>query len=224
MKTGATLELAAGTFRFSELWLEPDSTIHLEGDGQTVLYVDGKTTFRGSIDAPNGGTLLIVALGQQEFLVNAPFRGSVLAPYGTIKLTSAGSKTHKGTFIAKRIDVDSAAIIVHEPLSFDFVSNARTTCALAPKVICVDDDGTNLSAHFSYDNEVRFQGTAVPIGTFNRFSPGDESQGQPDYFLEGFTTTTNAPRFSVTFPREESRTWTLGGRQATASLSSPACQ
>jgi len=221
IKSRATLRLTSGFYRFSQLLMEPDSSIVLSGAEPTVVVLSEGATLRGRVTADAGGGLLLLHLGSAETIVTSPFVGAVLAPNAKLTLNSASNTKHVGAFFAKEIQVDSAAIIEHSASVLRALEVDRSACALAPIVKCVQSTPQGRIAHFTYQNAIHHQGTWVQQGYSNRILTGPTDQGQPIAFSAGFIT----PRsFTVPFGSGQSVTWILGSRRATATPSSPACQ
>jgi hypothetical protein len=91
-------------------------------------------------------------------------------------------------------------------------------CAVQPTVSCVllQEDGTYV-AMFGYQNGAS-SAVQIPVGPTNQFSPVSADQGQPTSFKPG------SLDYWVVVPfNGSSVTWSLGGRSATATTSSPAC-
>jgi hypothetical protein len=117
VKEGAKLTLEPGVYRFSAIEaLEPGSVLDAKtASGPVILYVEGSVIVRGTVmDAPGDGTdLLVVMLGAGWATLEAGFRGTLIAPYGTINLGTANGETHIGTFFGKNVEVGADATIVH---------------------------------------------------------------------------------------------------------------
>jgi hypothetical protein len=92
-------------------------------------------------------------------------------------------------------------------------------CApLIPILECVDQKSSSqFTARFGYDNQNGFE-VPLPIGQFNKFSPGAQDRGQPNKFFSGVVKTA----FMVDFSRQE-LTWQLAAQSATASEHSKPC-
>jgi hypothetical protein len=147
-----------------------------------------------------------------------------LAPNSLIQLASSGSTLHRGAFFGADINVAAGATVEYLPFSFDFVRAARAACALTPLVQCVESLGSaGFRAHFSYTNQVEFSGAVIPVGPFNRFSPGAQDRGQPASFLEGAQLAAGKGGFTVDFSTP-SLSWTLGGNTVTATGGTARCQ
>ncbi len=91
---------------------------------------------------------------------------------------------------------------------------------VVPELECVvfDDDGPDVAV-WGYQNDTGHEVT-IPIGSRNRFTPGDQSRGQPPRFEPGrqigvFQTTFEAGSGALV--------WHLGADTATASATSPRC-
>ncbi len=106
VKTGATLTLEGGVYRFGSLdALELGSVLVANTDAEPVtLYVEGSVTVRGAIvdTAMDGSGALIVMLGTGWATLESPFHGTLVAPYGTISLGTAGGRRISAASSARR--------------------------------------------------------------------------------------------------------------------------
>ena len=156
VKSRATLSLTAGQYTFSSISIEPQARLQLnKTQGPISLYSLTNFPFRGTlVDA--GGPLadfLIGAFGSGSVDIEAPFRGTVVAPNGQLVLASVSPPGHRGAFFAKQILARPGSIIVHEPLSSfgpivgpdqddDGISDPLDNCPTAanPNQLDTDDD------------------------------------------------------------------------------------
>ncbi len=115
VKTGATLTLEGGEYRFSSIEaLEPGSVVAANTEQQPVIiYVEGSVIVRGSIEdtAGDGSGVMIVMLCAGWATLESPFRGTMLAPNGTINLGTAGGQPHLGSFFGREVAVAADAIV-----------------------------------------------------------------------------------------------------------------
>jgi uncharacterized protein DUF11/prealbumin domain-containing protein len=91
---------------------------------------------------------------------------------------------------------------------------------VVPRLECVvfDDNGPDVAV-WGYQNGTGHEVT-IPIGPRNRFTPGDESRGQPIRFEDG----RHVGVFQTTFESSSGElVWHLGADTATASATSPPC-
>lgn len=120
VKTSAKLTLSAGTYFFENLTLEPSSTLDLDNrTGAVYLYVHHQLIYRGKTterDATKPNVLFGV-LGTEMVTIEAPFRGTVVAPSAQIKLGTVASPGHVGAFYGKSLQVDPDSTIKHRPFS-----------------------------------------------------------------------------------------------------------
>ena len=223
IKSNAQITLQSGSYSFSNVDIEPQASVVLQGSDPVVIYTSGSLIFRGTQTLGSGvPPLLVVDTGTSTATVEAPFTGTVIAPNASLSLASSGSTLHRGAFFAANINVGAGATIEFVPQSFDFVRQARSACAIAPVLSCVEPLVSGFRAHLTYTNQALYQSARVPVGLFNRFAPGPEDRGQPAMFLEGATLAKGAGPFTVDFT-SPSITWTLGDHSVTASSSSPRC-
>ena len=112
VKTGARLSLEPGEYQFADLdVLEPGAYLLAETEAApVVIYVEGSVTVRGSVldAAGDGSGLMIVMLGTGAAMLESAFHGTLIAPYGTINLGTAGGEAHMGSFYGKDVVVAGA--------------------------------------------------------------------------------------------------------------------
>jgi hypothetical protein len=117
VKSRATLTLMPGEYVIDGLdALEPDGRLRAEtANGTVIIYAKTKWTNRGVIEdvAGEGSRILVVLLGTGQALVESPFRGTLIAPYGSLKLATCGGNWHIGSFYAKNVLVEADAKVRH---------------------------------------------------------------------------------------------------------------
>jgi hypothetical protein len=87
----AVLSIGAGTYFFDALDLEPQSVLDVDAAaGPTLIYLQGNLIFRGGISIKSGaaGDLMFAYTGSGTAFLEAPFRGTMVAPNGTVVLAS----------------------------------------------------------------------------------------------------------------------------------------
>jgi hypothetical protein len=101
--------------------------------------------------------------------------------------------------------------------AIDDALHAISTPHLQPLVDCVVTDGRYFDARFAYSSSR--QGTvSIPVGDTNKFTPGPDDRGQSTKFKPG------GERWAFSVKHLEGQlTWSLDGKQATASLDSRRC-
>ncbi len=115
VKSGATLTLEGGEYRFASIEALERGAVLVANTAQqpVVIYVEGSVIVRGSIvdTAGDGSGVMVVVLGAGWATLESPFRGTLLAPYGTINLGTAGGEPHLGSFFGREVVVAADAII-----------------------------------------------------------------------------------------------------------------
>ncbi len=116
VKSGATLRLSAGVYVFGSLDLEPQGMILLDKSaGEVFVYVQTSLIERGTFAGTNRQPIdaFLGYLGTADAAIGAAFVGTVVAPSAKLTLNSVATP-HRGTFIAKNLQVDAGATIVHQ--------------------------------------------------------------------------------------------------------------
>ncbi len=114
VKAGGSLFVDPGRYFFRSLTMEPQSWLAASGtSGISQVYVTEQFTFRGwQADSfwsnlSIGQRLKVTVLGEQQVLLDAAFRGAVIAPRARLTLDNQG--IHRGQFFAKVIELKSGA-------------------------------------------------------------------------------------------------------------------
>jgi len=118
IKTGATLVLAPGVYRFDSLRLEPNARLQLASGAQTTVYVRQELYDKGIIASPVGQPplLLLGYFGTSDATIEASFRGALIAPSAKIVLGTDQGGRHEGAFFGKRVELRSGATVVYAAL------------------------------------------------------------------------------------------------------------
>ncbi len=131
IKSGSSVNLSPGVYRFPEVFLEPESNLVLTStDRPTVIYIDGSLTFRGKIIDGSQPTntripLLVVALGSSQVPVERPFFGTLFAPNASVSVIGG---THRGAFFGYDVELHPEAIVEHEPFPWSAVLSRPHAC------------------------------------------------------------------------------------------------
>jgi hypothetical protein len=118
VKAGAKLSLRAGTYFFQSLTLEPSSTLELDNrTGPLFIYVRNRLIYRGktvelSASTPN---VLFGVVGSDSVMVEAPFRGTLVAPKAAVVLATVGAAGHVGAFYGRSLEVHQDNTVQHRP-------------------------------------------------------------------------------------------------------------
>lgn len=135
VRPNARLSLSAGTYYFETLTVESNAVLdHSQNTGPVSVFVRSRVTFRGRIeDAGRADQLLLGYTGTEPIgIVEAPFRGTVLAPNATVRLQANGD--HHGAFLGRRVETQGGTVIRHVPFAGSWPSSA------APSVWWRDDE------------------------------------------------------------------------------------
>jgi len=117
LKSGSKLTLGAGDYAFTSGMLEPQSVLKLDdAAGAVRLFVDASFTFRGSVVSTTGEppTLLVVQFGSTPVVLDASFKGTVMAPNAAIVL-GPGAQPHEGAFFGKSLEVRPDTQLKYRP-------------------------------------------------------------------------------------------------------------
>jgi hypothetical protein len=108
--SGRRAELRTGTYYFSSLTLEPQSTLALDTRlGPVVIHVLGDVIIRGSAPSASGD-LVLIHHGTGQVLLESSFDATVISPSGRINLRTPGSP-FRGNYFAKQIQVEPRVVI-----------------------------------------------------------------------------------------------------------------
>jgi hypothetical protein len=127
------LTLGSGIYFFSSLLIEPNGELRLRNDDTVVVYVKTSLVHRGLIseDAADRANVLFAVAGTAATLVEAPFRGTLLAPQSNIVLSSTTSG-HQGAFFGRSVEAQPWTTIRHRPFArFDCLGSATGCPATA---------------------------------------------------------------------------------------------
>jgi hypothetical protein len=213
VKSGSTIFLRTGAYYIDSLQLEPQSTVQLDdAQGAVEIYVkDSFGFFRGQI-LNNGGPqpeLLVVVFGGGTTYVEAPFRGAIVSPAGSIVL-GVVTGGHTGEFLGHDVELRPGALVTQRA--------PAVLSQIAPTLTCVRQVSAGVyEALFGYSSPGPNR-EDIPVGADNGFSPAPVGRGQPSAFFPHTYDATFAVRFNGS-----ALTWTLAGHKVTAQSSSPAC-
>lgn len=125
------LTLGPGTYTFSSLLVEPTAELRLKNDEAVIVYVKTSLVHRGVISetASDRSNVLFAVAGTSSTLVEAPFRGTLIAPQSSIVLGST-STGHQGAFFGRSVEAQPWTTIRHRPFSrFDCLGS--TSCPVS---------------------------------------------------------------------------------------------
>lgn len=122
VRSRAVITLSSGTYFFDSLVTEPQGLLRIDdANGPVRIYVRSELSYRGAIQpgaAP--GELLIGYLGASPAFIEAPFTGTLVAPNAQIQLRRPNdNSSHRGAFFGKSIEIQSDALIVHLPFTWE---------------------------------------------------------------------------------------------------------
>jgi hypothetical protein len=213
---GATLSLSAGTYLFTSLDTEPSSTLRLnESAGTVFIYVQNTLLFKG-IESQTGGdgNVFVGVFGSQAVSLQAPFRGTLVAPNAEVDLTSQ-TAGFAGTFIGATVEVFPRTTVT----GIGAVIPPQSGGGVSPTLNCVTQlNSTTLGAVFGYTNTTGANVT-LGAGPHNMFAPGNADRGQPLLFVPGAVPIATFQ----TFPVGSSLTYTIGQQAVMASSTATAC-
>jgi|GEM_PF-4382466 len=218
VKSRATLTLDSGHYFFQSVTIEPAASVRLLSSlAPTTIAVASAVIFRGTLETDDGlfPNLALEALGTDPVTIEAPFRGTILAPSGTLKL-GGNDVAHEGSFFARSVQIEPGLRIVHRPFRWGLLQ-APGPHGLKPLAGCVEPlGGGRYLALFGYGNAGAAPVT-LPPGAGNTFTGATESNGFAT-FLPGYRTGSHTAAFTG-----DSVSWTLDGVTATVSRRSNPC-
>lgn len=153
VKQGAKVILLAGDYYFQRMQIEPGGSVIFDNSaGTTFLYAGDTFEFKGTMTPKQAGAsikLYSTFLGGGQVFVSGPFRGTIIAPNGTINLEQPGTDHHEGVFFGKTVRVAPDVVIVHKPLSSSIRSITFSKSQVCPgesvttSVTAVDPSGSS---------------------------------------------------------------------------------
>ncbi len=117
IKSRSTLRLRTGLYQLKALTFEPQANLVLDdADGPVELFLTGTFTFRGTVTSTSGPDpkLFIVDTSPNQVTIDAPFRGTIIAPNARLAFISTAAG-HYGTFFGKDVEVQPSTPIYHRP-------------------------------------------------------------------------------------------------------------
>lgn len=119
-KSRDVVTMHAGDYAFDALYLEPESRLILDSsEGPIFLTVRSDLMLRGTLEERGSepGRVLWGYLGESRVTVETPFRGTLLAPNASVWVGAHNGATHRASFFAEALEIESGARIVHTPFS-----------------------------------------------------------------------------------------------------------
>lgn len=110
------LTLGPGKYFFSSLLVEPTAELRIKNDDTVIVYVKTSLVHRGLISevAPYRANVLFAVAGNAPTLIEAPFRGTLVAPQSSIVLAST-TTGHEGAFFGRSVEARPWTTIRHRP-------------------------------------------------------------------------------------------------------------
>jgi hypothetical protein len=131
----ATAIVSAGTYLIDDLDLGHEATLKLDTSGGTVkIYVNRSTVWGGAV-AGDASHFIFGLLGRGALVLRSGFRGTALAPWGTLTLAPS-STAYQGTFYGKHV-VIGPGVAIHglaTPFLLDGVKVSDTTPCIGESV------------------------------------------------------------------------------------------
>lgn len=204
----SVLRLTGGTYSINALVIEPESEIVLEDEREPVrLDVRDEFIFRGKLTSVTGGhpAMRVVVTGQNAIPIEAPFRGTIIAPNATLRLATV-SEPHEGTFYAKSVEVAPDNVVILRPYwqyeatpewtvdvtamepigAGAFAENGDVVVTTLDDVLRIDGPGQvhrmlspRTSERFTVDQRTGRWGYATPEAFFGYYSSGQSIAAFP---------------------------------------------
>lgn len=191
-----------------------------DDEGRFDLRIDGDVAGNASSVGDQGTTGTIAVTAERHTVSETAVSPASLDDY-TIEIVC---RTNGG---AGDVVADAAAASVsvrvrrNEAVACVITNTAKPRpSTVVPELECVvfDDAGADVAV-WGYQNGTGHE-VMIPIGPRNRFTPGDESRGQPTRFEDG----RRVGVFQTAFEASSGAlVWHLGAETATASATSPRC-
>lgn len=145
LNSRSSARLVAGAYEFDDFILEPGAVLLLDdADGPIFVRVRNTLTIRADLfgSGPQlDAQVLWVYEGSATAAIEAPLRGTVVAPNGAVKLATlhgqapAIVREHRGAVFARDIQLDADVTFRHVPFAFE----RRHTTTLSSKRVCVNE-------------------------------------------------------------------------------------
>lgn len=139
VKSRAKLFLSSGTYYLDSLEvIEPEASLVLDDfNGPVIIYVKEALAFRGNVTSnlPHPDLVLGV-VGEGTVRLEAPFRGTVVAPNADIVLATGAGNTVSGAFYGKSIEVQPDVVVLHNPSS-----ELKSCCKVPIRAGLIDIEG-----------------------------------------------------------------------------------
>ena len=115
VKQGARLHFGPGFYTFSSMTVEPAGVLEIDNSAPVSLYSQTSFTFRGVVDrAQPISNVLFGVWGSSPVIIDASFRGIVVAPNAAVSLATT-TQGHFGSVFAKQIIHHQSTSFVQEP-------------------------------------------------------------------------------------------------------------
>ena len=143
---GATVVLNPGTYYFTRLTFESNSTLTLgAGTAPVIIYVADTVIYRGKITGTNSEKRLLVAVaGATPIFLETSFHGTLVAPNAPLTVGQSNIPQFGG-FFGTSVEVSSGVVLTHIPFDWlSFLPPLKTTWKDGPVVLVgsVSVDGT----------------------------------------------------------------------------------
>jgi RHS repeat-associated protein len=109
--SGATLTLLDGDYYFGSLVLESASVLRLSpSQGATRIFISSTFAYRPTLGSgADASRLFVEYLGTNAVVLETRFWGSIVVPHASLAIGTASSQTHRGSFIARSLEVQPDA-------------------------------------------------------------------------------------------------------------------
>jgi len=154
----ATLSLRSGIYYVSKLQLEPDSVVSLNQDaGPVVIYVADDLQVKGRFTAKQAGEfpdVAVIYLGCDSVHLDAPFRGSLVAPKAEVSLDSSSKDAFEGFFYAKSLKVGSHTTVKFHPGLSLLAASGNKDLEACARAIPVRKDLSGKAQEVAYQQDI----------------------------------------------------------------------
>jgi len=119
----AKVTLGAGVYEIDSFSIEPQATITFDNrNGPIIIYARSNFSLKGlSVILGAAKDLAVVYSGSNACVVEAPFSGTVVAPYASLRLAAIGTGKFNGQFLAKSLVVDPDVVVTFVPFNWDAI-------------------------------------------------------------------------------------------------------
>lgn len=119
----AKVTLGSGVYQINSLDLKPRAKLTFDNrNGPIVIYLASTLIMKGTVELLGSASNLgIINESTNATAIETPFSGTIIAPYGPLRLAAMGSRQFKGQFVAQSLIVDPDVQVTYSPFNWDAI-------------------------------------------------------------------------------------------------------